>query len=67
MTTTGAPLEIELSIPILGGGNVAACRPTIDGEWAGKVEGLVDNSGVEGFNQGLNSREYPNLSGVRSH
>lgn len=39
ITTRGGPLEIELSIPLNGGGD-SACRPTIDGEWAGKAQNL---------------------------
>jgi len=39
--TRGGPLEIELSIPMVGGGD-SSCRPTIDGAWAGKPEGLPE-------------------------
>jgi len=39
--TRGGPLEIELNIPLLGGGD-SACRPTIDGKWAGVPEGLPE-------------------------
>lgn len=39
ITTHGGPLEIELSIPLVGGGD-SACRPTINGQWAGNFEGL---------------------------
>jgi cysteine-rich repeat protein len=41
ITTRGGPLEIELSIPMVGGGD-SACRPTIDGMWAGSFEGLPE-------------------------
>jgi cysteine-rich repeat protein len=41
IVTRGGPLEIELSIPMVGGGD-SACRPTIDGAWAGKPEGLPE-------------------------
>ena len=37
--TRGGKLEIELSIPLVGGGD-SACRPTVDGEWAGSFENL---------------------------
>ncbi len=40
--TRGGPLEIELSIPLFGGGD-SACRPTVDGQWAGSFEGLDDS------------------------
>ncbi|MCA9697487.1 MAG: hypothetical protein KC431_08175, partial [Myxococcales bacterium] len=42
ITTRGGPLEIELSIPLVGGGD-SACRPTVDGEWAGSFEGLDES------------------------
>ena len=41
IVTRGGPLEIELNIPIVGGGE-SACRPTIDGQWAGKPQGLPE-------------------------
>ncbi len=41
ITTRGGQLEIELSIRIVGGGD-SACRPTIDGAWAGKAENLPE-------------------------
>ena len=39
IVTRGGPLEIELGISLSAGGD-SACRPTIDGEWAGKAQGL---------------------------
>ena len=41
IVTRGGALEIELNIPLLGGGD-SACRPTIDGKWAGVPEGLPE-------------------------
>ncbi len=42
VTTKGGPLEIELSIPLIGG-NFSTCRPRVDGAWAGTFEGWPDN------------------------
>jgi hypothetical protein len=39
VVTHGGPLEIELSIPLVGGDN-SACRPIVDGKWAGTYENL---------------------------
>lgn len=37
--TKGGPLEIELSIPLVGGSH-SACRPIVDNQWAGSYESL---------------------------
>lgn len=41
LKTSGGPLEIELSIPLVGGSH-STCRPTIDGKWAGFYESLPE-------------------------
>ena len=39
ISSSGGPLEIELSIPMVGGDH-STCRPTVDGSWAGTLAGL---------------------------
>ena len=56
MITHGGPLEIELSIPLVGGSH-SACRPIIDGQWAGSFEGLPQSYG---WHDGL---DYTGLNG----
>ena len=36
----GEALEIEMNIPLVGGGD-SACRPTVDGDWAGACAGAI--------------------------
>ena len=59
--TRGHPLEIELSIPLLGGGD-SACRPTVDGQWAGTFEGL--DASFE-WHEGRDSTGYNNGTAPR--
>ena len=42
INTAGAPLEIELSVPLTGGSH-STCRPMIDGAWAGSFESLPES------------------------
>ena len=44
VNTAGAPLEIELSIPLYSG-EQSACRPMIDGSWAGSFESIPESYG----------------------
>ncbi len=59
--TRGGPLEIELNIPIVGGGD-SACRPTIDGEWAGAAQMLPDSNP---WHEGRERTNWNNPNGFR--
>ena len=61
ITARGGPLEIELSIPLVGGGD-SACRPTIDGEWAGAAQMLPDSSP---WHEGRERTNWNNPNGFR--
>ncbi len=60
--TKGDPLEIEMSIPLVGGSH-SACRPTIDGAWAGSFEGYSeDYIWIEGLDYtGYNNGSQPRM------
>lgn len=61
MNTRGGPLEIELSIPFVGGGD-SACRPTIDGEWAGAAQMLPEGNP---WHEGRDRTGWNNPNGFR--
>ena len=42
VNTAGGPLEIELNVPLTGGSH-SACRPMVDGAWAGSFESLPES------------------------
>ncbi len=52
--TFGGPLEIELNLPMVGGGH-SACRPMVDGVWAGVHAGL---DSTYGWHEGLDYTGY---------
>ncbi|MCA9719247.1 MAG: DUF4215 domain-containing protein [Myxococcales bacterium] len=59
--TRGGALEIELSIPLVSGGD-SSCRPTIDGEWAGAAQMLPD---VYEYHEGRDRTGWNNPKGYR--
>ena len=64
VNTAGGPLEIEINIPLFGGsstGSHAACRPMIDGSWAGSFESLPES---DKWHEGITQTYY---SGMNVH
>ncbi len=61
MNTRGGPLEIELSIPLVEGGD-SACRPTIDGDWAGLAQMLPES---DPWHEGRDRTNWNNPNGFR--
>ncbi|MCA9690319.1 MAG: hypothetical protein KC636_11965 [Myxococcales bacterium] len=57
----GEALEIEMNIPLVGGGD-SACRPTVDGDWAGAAQMLPEMSP---WHEGRDRTGWNNPKGFR--